>query len=312
MKRIIKLVLIMLLLLCITTNVLAAINANITLKTSSDQYSKDQEVIVEVNMSNVDASKGINAFGAVLDYDKTNLEYVKMEGKNGWDIPTYNPNTGRLITANGDFITNAETIFTITFKVKTENADNVFITLKNIEVGNTIEEAKWNQATTTIKISDNSSQGGNTQGGNTQGGNTQGGNTQGGNTQGGNTQGGNTQGGNTPGGNTQGGNTQGGNTPGGNTQGGNTPGGNTQGGNTPGGSTPGGNTQGGNTQGGNTPGSNNQGGSTQENENFATGKLPQTGIANNMWIIILCIAIISAFAAICVVKIKLLDKKKDL
>lgn len=153
MKKIFNLSLVILLImLFFTSTVYAAINATMTLSPSKTKYEKDEEIVVSVK---VKTDKAFVALGSTLEYDKENLEYVKMQGQNGWDTPSYNPENGRLVTTGSKTEAFDETLFTITFKAKTDNVSNVKITMKDTEVGDgDSEEAQLKDVTTTISIAE--------------------------------------------------------------------------------------------------------------------------------------------------------------
>ncbi len=156
MKRILKISFVLLLLISCVLTVYATITADVTLSTSKSKYSKDEEIVVTVKLTNLESEKGIIAFGAVLEYDKENLQYVSMNGKNGWSNPYYNEENGKFVTDRGSFATEDGEIFEIIFKAKTDKADKVDVTIKNIEVADGIEEDKFSPATLTISIGDDS------------------------------------------------------------------------------------------------------------------------------------------------------------
>lgn len=214
------------------TNVYAASSYKVSLNTAKNEFDKNEEVVVNVAISNIQVEKGFIAVGATLEYDKDSLEFVKTSGGDNWSNPSYNENNGKLATDRNDLSKNDETMFSITFKVKEGSKANPTITLKNIEAsgGSDTGDVKTDDVTKTITVKgvttnpnpddtnkpgednnpgDNNNQGGNNQGNNNQGGNNQGNNTQGGNNQGNNNQGGNNQGNNNQGGNNQGSNNQG-------------------------------------------------------------------------------------------------------
>lgn len=123
-------------------NVLAA-NGKITLETTETEVSKKSQVVIQVKLSDIQASKGAVGFSATLEYDKESLTYEKMEGQSGWsNIPTYNEENGKLAMGKGGNITGTETILKITFRVKESAKQNLVVNLKNITFSEGIEDIK--------------------------------------------------------------------------------------------------------------------------------------------------------------------------
>lgn len=136
MKKIISLSLIVLMVICITANVYAATSCNASLQTSKSEYDKGDEFTVDVNVTDLKSDRGIISFGATLEYDTNCLTFVKMEGKNGWSTPSYNKDSGILVSDGSSLMKNDGTIFTITFKVNEGvSKSSTTISLKDITVG---------------------------------------------------------------------------------------------------------------------------------------------------------------------------------
>jgi hypothetical protein len=133
-KNAVKLsILVIIILLSITISVYAASSCKITLTTTKDEFSKDEEFVVDVVVSDIQNERGIIAFGAELEYDKSCLTLVKMEGENGWSTPSYNEENGKLVTDSNKLKTDDESIFKMTFKV-IATTTNTEIKLNNISV----------------------------------------------------------------------------------------------------------------------------------------------------------------------------------
>lgn len=134
MKR--KVSLILLIIICITTSVYAATSCKASLQTTKSEYSKGEEFTVDVNVTDLQSDRGIISFGATLSYDTSCLTFVKMEGKNGWSTPSYNKDSGVLVSDGSSLMKENGTIFTITFKVNEgASKSSVAISLKDITVG---------------------------------------------------------------------------------------------------------------------------------------------------------------------------------
>lgn len=134
MKKVVSLILLMI--ICITTSVYAATSCNASLQTAKSEYSKGDEFTVDVNVTDLQSDRGIISFGATLDYDKNCLTFVKMEGKNGWSTPSYNKDSGILVSDGSSLMKNDGNVFTITFKVNEgASKSTTTISLKDITVG---------------------------------------------------------------------------------------------------------------------------------------------------------------------------------
>lgn len=153
MRKIVKLSLILLMIMCITGSVYAALTCTVSIQTAKTELNKGEEFVVDVNLSNLPVDKGIIALGATLEYDKDSLTLVKMEGKNGWSTPSYNEANGKIVMDRNGFATSDETMFQITFKVKDQvSGANQSITLKDISVADGDEESTVATATKSITI----------------------------------------------------------------------------------------------------------------------------------------------------------------
>ena len=127
MKKIVIMSLILIMIICVMNNVYAAINCSVNMQTAKTEFRQDEELVVDVRLSNIQSERGIIAFGATLEYDKNSLTIVKMEGKNGWATPSYNEAEGKLVMERNGLTTKDETMFQIIFKVKEQNNKNISI-----------------------------------------------------------------------------------------------------------------------------------------------------------------------------------------
>ena len=71
----------MLIVCAFSTNVCAVINSsNCTLSTPKNEYSIGEEIVLTFRLDSLNADRGIISYSAVLEYDKTALEYVSSSG----------------------------------------------------------------------------------------------------------------------------------------------------------------------------------------------------------------------------------------
>lgn len=157
MKKIVKLSLVMLLaIICFTGAVYAASSCSISLETVKSEFSKNEEFSVDVKLSNIQSERGFIALEAVLEYDKTSLTLVKMQGQNEWSSPikdlSYNEATGKLVIDKNGLAKSDEVILKLTFKVNENSKDTTTITLKNIKASDATSPVEVATATKNIKI----------------------------------------------------------------------------------------------------------------------------------------------------------------
>ena len=155
MKKIVKLSLIMLLIIvCCAGAVYAASSCKISLETAKSEFSKNEEFSVDVKLSDIQSERGFIALEAVLEYDKTSLTLVEMQGLNEWSKPikdlSYNEATGKFVIDKNGLAKSDEVILKLTFKVNENSKENTTITLKNIKASDAT--APVEVATTTKSI----------------------------------------------------------------------------------------------------------------------------------------------------------------
>lgn len=139
MKKIWKTSLILFSVICMTVSVYAA-SCSMGLKTTKNEFSKNDEVVVDVVVDSIsDAGEGIIGLKATLEYDKNSLTYEKMEGQNGWETPSYNEENGTFVMLRNDLVNTPETILKMKFKVKDQDTKNATVTLKDITVSGGID-----------------------------------------------------------------------------------------------------------------------------------------------------------------------------
>ncbi len=157
-KNITKIALIMLMIICITGSVYAALKCNISIKTEKSEYNKGDTFTVDINISNIESDRGVISFGGTLEYDKDSLKLEKIEGVNGWETPTkgssYNEANGKFVITKNGLGKNDETIFKLTFTVKNESKQNVVISLKDMTLADGIAPAKTDATSKSITIKD--------------------------------------------------------------------------------------------------------------------------------------------------------------
>lgn len=130
----------------------ATINCNVKLSTSKKEVSSEEKFSVYVRITNMQASKGIIAIGAGLEYDKKYLTLEEIEGESKWSDPMYNDQTGRLIAVKNQFATKDENVFKITFKVNKKAEKSAWVKVNNFEISDGNEEKNVGGNSITIGI----------------------------------------------------------------------------------------------------------------------------------------------------------------
>ena len=172
-KTIVELCLVVFLLVCILGGTVQAATCRITLETSKTQFTKNEQVVVNFNMSEYRTSKGIATLLATLEYDTNSLKLEKLEGQNGWTTPSYNEENKTFFMDKNSNVTQNETFLKATFTVTANTNKNLTISLKDITVSEGAGDVEVNNASKNITIGTQSS--GNT--GNSNNGNNSGNNS---------------------------------------------------------------------------------------------------------------------------------------
>lgn len=156
MKKIIKLSLMLLIMMCcFMGTAYAATTCDLVLSNpSKSEYAKDEEFTIDVSFSNMKTDVGVIALDAVVDYDD-NLELVEMVGKNGWEDPAglnYNKESGQIIITKSAPEKGNEAIFTMKFKVINNTKSEALIKIKDIKGGDGDKPFKVNDAVKKVNI----------------------------------------------------------------------------------------------------------------------------------------------------------------
>lgn len=134
-------------------NVFADTTGKVSLNLQDKEYKKDDQIVVEVNLAELNSDIGIITLGAMLDYNTDDLEYVSMKSMNEeWSRPSYYDATKKLIMDRSDLTKTSEPLFSITFKVKAETAKETKISIRNIEVSGGEGAFKLPDVTVAAKI----------------------------------------------------------------------------------------------------------------------------------------------------------------
>ena len=127
--------------------------------TSNSKLKEGETVIINVNLTSVNAGAGIDALTAAIDYDTNvfeTLSTASFTSNTSW-TPTFAAATNKMTGLKSQKVTAPETMFTITLKVKSSiSVDSTTITLKDIVVSGGIVanggtgDIKVNNASVTI------------------------------------------------------------------------------------------------------------------------------------------------------------------
>lgn len=150
----------------------AALQCSISLSTTKNKVTYEEQFSVYGAISDLDAPHGIIAIGAVISYDKESLILDSIEGQNNWTDPYYNPSNGKITMFKNELSKKNEQVFKITFKVKEKGKakDSAWVKISNFEISDGEEEKQCGENSITIKIEnqDSSNTGNGSQGNNTQ------------------------------------------------------------------------------------------------------------------------------------------------
>ena len=100
MKKIVVGISFILLVMIIMMKTVLAVDYKVNLKTSKSELSKNEEFVVEAEISGLNTSKGVAVLMGTIEFDANSLTLVKIEGQNGWSAPSYNKNNGKFISAS--------------------------------------------------------------------------------------------------------------------------------------------------------------------------------------------------------------------
>ena len=163
-------ILLTVIMLLFTTNVYAANDSfKTTLSVNNSSAKRGENVTVTISLNDISiegGEKGIGAYTASLEFDSSVFEYVKTEGTNKWEAPTYQEKRIVGNTVDGEVVNTNQSIGTITFKVK-ENATLGETTIKLANFSGSNAETDISSEDTTVKITivDNENGGSSSQGG---------------------------------------------------------------------------------------------------------------------------------------------------
>lgn len=121
MKKTISIIVMILLVVC-TTKVYAVKDSfHTTLTINQTQAKRGDTVTVTIGLKDIaieSAEKGIGAYTAEIQFDSSVLEYVSVNGTDKWEAPLYQDGFITSNTKDAKVVNTAQSIATITFKVK--------------------------------------------------------------------------------------------------------------------------------------------------------------------------------------------------
>ncbi len=132
MKKIVVGISFILLVMIIMMKTVLAADCKVNLKTAKSELSKNEEFVVEAEISGLNTSKGVAVLMGTIEFDTNSLTLVKIEGQNGWSAPSYNKNNGKFITDKNSNVTKTESVMKITFKVKEMAKQKPEVTIKDM------------------------------------------------------------------------------------------------------------------------------------------------------------------------------------
>ncbi len=119
-KKIIGIILIAI--LAFTTNVYAASDSfKTTLSSNKSQAKRGENITITIGLKDIaieSGEKGIGAYTANINFDSSVLEYVSTSATGSWEAPFYQGGSIIGNTNNGEVVKTAQSVGTVTFKVK--------------------------------------------------------------------------------------------------------------------------------------------------------------------------------------------------
>ncbi len=140
-----------------------AANAKVSISSSKSECKKDDEITFEVKVSNIDNEQGIIALGGTINYNKDELEFVKVTNSGNWSA-SYNSDNGKFVADRSDRTKEDETVFNVIFKVKVEDEKSVDVKLSDLEASGGDGAIKISDANATITVKGKNSDQNNEQG----------------------------------------------------------------------------------------------------------------------------------------------------
>lgn len=158
MKKIVTLCLTLVFVFMIMANVYAASSFKVSMETSKDEFTKNEEFTVEVKISDIQDEKGIITLGGEIDYDTDSLTLVKVEqGAETWAKPSYSKNSKKFVMDRENRGKEDEVLFKIVFTVNEDSAKEAKISLKNIVGSNGSDDIEIGDVDLTVKVTDGTS-----------------------------------------------------------------------------------------------------------------------------------------------------------
>lgn len=156
-RKIFIIIFIIICIICANQVALAKTGIELMASCSNNNLKAGNNITINFEVKNLqEIGDGINAYVFTMNYDANKFEFVKAEGQNGWNSPTYNKNqisTGKmkLVATRGDFTKEANEILKITLKLKQDvtNSDIKQINFKDISFA-----AKIDGSTSKVEMDD--------------------------------------------------------------------------------------------------------------------------------------------------------------
>lgn len=160
-KKIISILLITVVLL-FTTKVYAANDSfGTTLQASSSQAKRDDNITITMGLKDIaieSGEKGIAAYTAGIEFDSSVFEYVTSNGTDKWEKPFYENGLITAATNDGKTVSTAQSIGTITLKVKEDaKLGDTNIKLSNFSGSTVTTDVPTSEKSVKVTILDNNS-----------------------------------------------------------------------------------------------------------------------------------------------------------
>lgn len=165
-RKIFKIAIIAMLLVCVCATVTNALSFSVTMTPSKKVVPASTEFTVEIKVSNLDVgTNGINTLSGNLIYDDEVFETIgesSIEGRNGWSHSFTPENDGKITLTKMSFVKTDEEVFQVTFKTKStedlKNNTKGLIQFKGISASNSASDITASDVSVEIKIGEESSE----------------------------------------------------------------------------------------------------------------------------------------------------------
>lgn len=158
-NKILSILVIMVLVMCLTMQIVNATSLTVTMKPSSSSVKEAAEFTVKVSVSNLDVGdNGINSLTGTLKYDEEVFEKIdesSVEGLNKWSA-SFDEESGKVELKKNTFVKTSQDVFQIVFKAKSGVVGKSgSISFSDVKASNSEENISASDISVSISIVEN-------------------------------------------------------------------------------------------------------------------------------------------------------------